>query len=272
MPQEVVRYPRSEFHAEYRRVRETGGFSGERSRSLTQLKYTLPGIRDTDRNTGIAFDLQTAIVLQETGIRNDLSAIFHQTTLKGIGSPSGNRRRHSPPIDAAVDCIFEQVGLGGTYNLFVTLMRRYRRHIDESIRHRISLTTPQGTYGNIDADTMLLHDVAHLKNNGFDTSAFEMPNHASGVLLSNIRGAMSRKQVQQLLDDTDTVNWKYDRTPRIILRTHVPDSLFDNWGNHPRMQSFVSFRSSQQDKDWSKSLEVPLPEVTRTVQRVSPDS
>lgn len=256
-------YPKDDFFAECRRVQETGGFSGDQGRAITQIKYTFPGIQRVD--SSVQYELKAALVLEQAGIRNDLTAPWNQMTLKGVGSPQKLQQPHETSVTETAELVCEQIGLGGWRGMFASLMNRCWHHIDATAQHRIELKTEDGEYGNVRIRTDLLHDSAHLANNGFNTEGFSIPKHASGVLLSTIQVNITRKQVRKIFEEPRQVPVKYDRTPRIIDRMHFPDTLFDNWGTDPRMQLFAILHSSQREHPFRQSFEVPLTPVTRTI-------
>ncbi len=260
MSAEAVRYPKDEFSTEYRQITETGGFCETGGRSVTQLKYVLPGIKNDGK--GLEYDLKTAVVLQEASIRNDLNAIWNQVTLKGIGAPTKHQRPTSHAGGDITELVFEQIGLGGTQGLFQRAVNSYYQ-VQQSVKHRINMDTRDGNFGTIDVQTTTLNDEKYLSRNGFPVEGFDIPQNASAVLLIATTMKMSRKQVQKLLELVNHVNAKYDHTPRIIDRIHIPHTLLDNWGWDPQMKVYSRFSSSQRETAWAESFEVPLEPVDR---------
>jgi hypothetical protein len=256
---ESIEYPKDDFTAQYRLKSETGGFAGNTPRPFTQLKYTFPGFRDGEGP--VTYDLKTALVLESAGIRNDLSALVHRLTLKGLGlSESDQRSPERSAVKESAEFVFGQIGLGSAQGAALSLANRFYFHIENSIRHRIDITRRGTNFGTMNIDTRVLSDPAHLPNNGFNTEGMDLPENASGIVLSRIRARFGREQIQEILENSTNVAWRYDATPRLILRANHPHSLYDNWGD-PRMQLHTQFSSSQQAEVSKQSLEIPLDPV-----------
>lgn len=265
-PPEAVIYPRREFHAETRKVQTTGGFGGEAPRRFTQLKFTFPGL-DIPQGKRLEYDLRVALVLQGATIRNDLNGIVHHATIKGIGAPEDKQRKpENLGVREAAEVVFDQVGLGSAQALIKALANRFHFHVENSISHRIDLVVGHAQHGTIDTDTRVLHDTDHLRANGFDARGFKLPDHASQVVLARVLCRMSRDQVATILAEASNIPWRYDRTPRLVLRIDHPDSLYDNW-NSPRARMFALFRTNQDKETTRRTAEVPLPPLQRSYVR-----
>ena len=265
MQPEAIEYPRGEFAAQYRIKNETGGFAGSQPRAFAQLKYVLPELAEGEGKK-LTYDVRTALVLQAAGIRNDLTALVHKVTMKGIGLTEEHQTTHGghETLQNVADVVFDQISLGGVNNLVQKGANTFYYHVENQIKHRIAMVRNGVHYGDLAADTFVLQHVKDLARNGFPADKFELPEKASGVVYTRMIATMSRDQIRKALEDKTYVNRRYDKSPRLILRSNHPFGLYDNWGAHPQMTAHVAFADSRKSAPAYRTLEIPLEPVQET--------
>ncbi len=266
MEPSFIEYPHNEFSMQSRVKNETGGFAGPHPRPFGQLKYVLPEL--TDEKDDLVYDVRTAILLQGAGIRNDLSALVHKMTLKGIGLSDQSQTTNAPnePLKQVADVVCDQIGLGSANNLASSLVNSYYWHVENQISHRVEMIRDKILYCTLRVDTFVLKNVSDLGRNGFPAKEFsDMPERASAIIYSRMRATMTRWQVESALKNHDYVNRRYDKSPRLIIRANHPYSLYDNWSANPTMEAYSTYDDSRGTPRMKQKASIPLDPVVEHV-------
>lgn len=259
-----ILYPREKFTAEVRRRKAeniAGGWHDPSNK--LELKCIFPAFTPIE-DRSLKMRMQTALVLQNTGIQNDLlSSITPQITLRGFGAPDkGMKPTGEGLLPNTVEVLVDSMGFAGSAHGLFLKLRQKLFHIFAAEEHHINLRIRKQALGSIAMNTYVVEDPQYLARCGFPSHEHDLPEDSSGILYTDIQAKFSQDQVQAIVENARHGNRRYDYLPRLVWRLHYPESGFNSLGVHPGAAFHTSFHSSAgADKTFHEMQPVELDPV-----------
>jgi hypothetical protein len=249
--EDVVKYSKDKFSAEpirrkARPVQQIGGWHNP-SDSL-EIKLVFPGFQQQERV--LTYRTHIALLFQQTRMEDDLaSSTVPQITIRGVGSPDEMpvKRETSSVVKQAVEVGVESVGgIGSIPTLLRSLTRLYTKVLQSSKLH-IDLGFAGSSFGNIHMQTRVLPHPSYLARNGFPAKSFAIPEQSSGVLYTDVQAFFTPDEVQAILQQSERLAVRYDRTPRLVVRLQIDESDLKQYGRTPSAEVLWTHAEDKKD-------------------------
>ncbi len=249
-------YQSDQFYTEPNRLKTSTMVGGWQAGDTFQLKYTLPAL--TNEECVNKFDVQTAMVLYQTGTHEDLARVVTPSAnIVGVGTPRDPaKRKRTDVFEQGADILGEQIGIGAVSKVSM-MVYDAAKGVANSARSGINLDVDDEHLGNVNMQTKILLGVKHLERNGFPSDLFStyfrtrQHTRPSGVILIKLEVHCTRQQIQAIMAKIKSeIDPRYG-VARLVVRVNLPESEFDNIGNRP----WITLHTAARHMTWRNGSE-----------------